>query len=790
MYADAPPSAAVALPSRPRLVLRVAFAGNRELPVGGMPEIEASLRKVWGVLGKRLAEIAPGMPQRGQDVLPVTEFFSFEKPVLRLVSGLAEGADTLAWQSLNAAVADSAQTFMRDLDVELAGVLPCTFDDYLKGRDTVHQPQLLAQAAACAYIVELDGKLEKPSEDTPLAMERRARGYRAQSTLLTRQADILVAVANPKAGKAGGTMETVRKALAFDMPVVFIHSGVVADKTTGAQEDASLSGEVRLLDPDADFEGAYSGAAPEDWAKTLEDRITVLVADADTGSKGSSRKDDRLEENEGGELLREFFEDTTTPPIDAKGERKQTTLEKWWTWFSDKFKPRPEVKPEKSKSAKKPDPTPFGPWRKRATNLNYHYTGLYRGTFFVNFVRAVLAVACAALTLTLLVQFAAAGSGKVSAHTDNPHSPALLDAPPAPAHVAESVHTPAPVAEGKTPELATAAGQGMESKKADTSPHAGHALDDTSVHLLWWQVLILLIIALIKLRLVWMIDRSTHKANHQRFNDKAVDYRYLAECLRSMLHLPHAGSFLPPAVSSPQYASRVVRQSAVDWLFDSIVRCTSPAASPWAVTRTFALLDGAERKVPILKIDALGALESLRTWVASQIQYHNGNRAQMHAMHRWARSLGGMMGKVVIVIVIIDIVALGVYASHLSPRVSGMIHEAAPWLVLLTALLPAAMASLNGIRFQSECHRLSDRSSFMLRLLNGNRDKDGRITEVGRLQQIEKLKGMIEVARASPQTDPGAWSGEALHQCELVARDFAQEAAEWTVLYGKEVHEQ
>jgi len=83
-----------------------------------------------------------------------------------------------------------------------------------------------------------------PDPDTPPAKERRARAYRAQAAFLLRHSDLLVAVADAdESGRAGGTLETVRGALEFDLPVVFIDAasghddGGAGDARQGPLED-------------------------------------------------------------------------------------------------------------------------------------------------------------------------------------------------------------------------------------------------------------------------------------------------------------------------------------------------------------------------------------------------------------------------------------------------------------------------------------------------------------------------------------------------------------------------
>lgn len=60
-----------------------------------------------------------------------------------------------------------------------------------------------------------------------------------------------------------------------------------------------------------------------------------------------------------------------------------------------------------------------------------------------------------------------------------------------------------------------------------------------------WLFPLLLLLGLLKLGVVGFIYVTTHAANKQRWNKRAVDYRYLAERLRAMHYLPQVGSFQP-----------------------------------------------------------------------------------------------------------------------------------------------------------------------------------------------------------------------------------------------------
>jgi hypothetical protein len=486
------------LPDRPRLVFRVGFAGNREVPEEMHQRLIETLAGVFRTVAQRLAEIAPGTPVAAGTRPRIARYYSQETPLLRLITGLAEGTDTFAAQALDRAVDDDSH-----IAAELAAVLPFDLAAYRASRNAEFRADFDRQAARCAYILTLDGLYEKPDPDTPLARHRRARAYRSQSALLLRHSDLLVAAANPaEAGRAGGTMETVRAALAFDLPVVLLHTGTA---------------QVWLIEPGDDLDSVLAESPREEaqWKSMLHGWITDLVVASDPPppqefhhTAGPAHE---LSPTHGDKLLEEFFSFANIPPLAAgqggKPKRKPTFREQCWSRFDGLFRPH-DIQAPKS------DPwlEPYATIRSRATDLNYHYSGLYRGAFVLNYTLAVCAVFLAALSLVLL---GLAHSQRLAAE--------------------------------------------------DAAPQAA------------WLVPVLLLLGAGKLWIVVWIYRNTHQANHGDWNDKAVDYRYLAERLRTMFYLPRIGSFQPPAAGPPHYVCRVVRQSAVDWLFDAFTRSISPA---------------------------------------------------------------------------------------------------------------------------------------------------------------------------------------------------------------------
>jgi hypothetical protein len=300
------------------------------------------------------------------------------------------------------------------------------------------------------------------------------------------------------------------------------------------------------------------------------------------------------------------------------------------------------------------------------------------------------------------------------------------------------------------------------------------------------------------------IAGNTHSANHRAWNDRAVDYRYLAERLRSLFYLPLVGSFRPPPAAQPRHASRVVHQSAVDWLCDAITRSVSPATL--AVTETFATHDGvAEFEARILRLRPRAALTLVRDrWVAEQVVYHRRNLHAMARLHRSAEHAGAWISRWVVYIVVADLAIVAADLAHLLPVAVGhALHGLTPWLLFLAAVLPAAVASLNGLRFQSECRRLAERSA-IIRVIVGGRPgmgRDGRLDQKpelvgGRWREVDALLARIADGEASGDAagdglgdDRGAWTLEALGLTEAIADDCTREVAEWSVLYAKELPE-
>ncbi|TVQ04911.1 MAG: hypothetical protein EA381_00025 [Planctomycetaceae bacterium] len=753
------------MPPFPRLVFRVGFAGRQSLTDTEATLLRSALKEIFNQIAGQLIEIAPGIPLGPATDSRVSRYYSDACPLLRLVTGLCQGADDLAAEVLSelpiqpqVPLASDHPPAVRDkpiwLQTELGAILPFSPADYRASRPESFRRQFDRRLAACAWVIALDGIYDKPTDEQlgaldetqrrlrkSLADNRRARAYRAQAAYLLRQSDLIIAAANPDdPGKAGGTLETIRNSLEFDLPVLLIHTG-----------KERIEEAIYLITPDDDLPTVLASppSDPEGWRLQLADLIRQIVADPDIDRMFETYHDAKPPEHDD-VFLRQYFRDRTLPPLNCAGKRKRSIREGVAEWFFDRFGRRSKLPSDQPlpplHTADTPKPSickRVADWlfsligqeskpavnlsridiyRNRATALNYHYSGLYRGAFLLNYILAILAVILGAVSLTLLAIY--------------PRITTIQDA---------------------------------------------------------W---IPLVLGGSKLVILCWIVRNTRRGNKGEWNDLSIDTRYLAERLRGMYYLPPAGSYQPPVAAPPRFASRVVRQSAADWLFDAIVRSASPAELPSAQPNRLVLGDGA----PAVRIrnlytpDAGAILQTLREkWVAPQVAYHDKVRTKMGGVNRSLVFWSKWLGWAVILVVACELFFID--AKLTDRQWLEMVLPARPWLILgvailpaIAAILPAVVAAMGGIRFQSECQRLAERSAVMRVMLAGRANaKPGE--RRGRTEEIEKLEQRIRDARAQQETDLGSWCHGALRMTERVAGDFVAEAAEWSVLYSKEITE-
>ena len=258
---------------------------------------------------------------------------------------------------------------------------------------------------------------------------------------------------------------------------------------------------------------------------------------------------------------------------------------------------------------------------------------------------------------------------------------------------------------------------------------------------------------LIALTAIMLLARD---ANRRRLAHRAADWRYLTERLRAMVYLPCAGALRAAVSWSLPYTTRLAAEGMVDQLFQSIVRQVRPLEA------LHGELEGRRlRQAPA------AALTVIRhEWLNGQRAYHQKNARTLGRMTAALEMLGRALNWTVVAVVAADLALLVFsWASDGSGAVAevsrAVEHQVTPTFILIAAVLPAAIASLAGIRFQSECARLADRSQHMAAQLH-------EVAERAELLDLRPVRAL-----------------DALRLAEDVATLTIDEVVEWSAIYGK-----
>jgi hypothetical protein len=179
--------------------------------------------------------------------------FAHELPQLRMISALADGADTIGAQAALAAGwrVDACLPFARDVYA----------NDFAPGQPYEEFDALLKQVTATFV---LDGEHADP--------EKRDAAYEAVGRLTLEQADVLLAIWDGDPGRGrGGTARVVAEAVARHIPVIHIH-------TSSAEAPQMLWTGLS----DADIEQPSVEIVPRmDAAKTIDIVVNTLAAPPD-----------------------------------------------------------------------------------------------------------------------------------------------------------------------------------------------------------------------------------------------------------------------------------------------------------------------------------------------------------------------------------------------------------------------------------------------------------------------------------------------------------------------------
>jgi Protein of unknown function (DUF4231) len=183
-------------PPRPRLAMRVGVTGHREVDQSRTGEIVGELDAVFTVLDGTIEKLAHSY----------AAYFDPRAPLKRLISPLAEGADSLA--------ADAA----RSHGFAIQAPIPFAAEDYRKDFSGDSATAFERQLDSANAVFELDGR--RDDSDRVRQLSYLAAGY-----LTLRQCDVLIAIWDGQAARGiGGTAMIVEAAVQRGIPVIWIHA--------------------------------------------------------------------------------------------------------------------------------------------------------------------------------------------------------------------------------------------------------------------------------------------------------------------------------------------------------------------------------------------------------------------------------------------------------------------------------------------------------------------------------------------------------------------------------------
>jgi hypothetical protein len=213
-------------PPRPQLTVRVGVAGHRpdKLIATRSASIERQLKKVFTAIDAAANELLAA----GDGC------YSNDPPVIRLVSGFAEGSDRLALSACPA-------------NWQIEAILPFPQAQYIDtltedGDDAEHTKKSFQTALKKAETVT---ELSLPEEDGDAAYDRNEtrhliKSYTEAGSFFLRQIDVLVVIWDGKPPKVAGTGAIARQAMGGGIPVVWIATHGNHSKVRKTQHSSNI----------------------------------------------------------------------------------------------------------------------------------------------------------------------------------------------------------------------------------------------------------------------------------------------------------------------------------------------------------------------------------------------------------------------------------------------------------------------------------------------------------------------------------------------------------------------
>jgi len=275
-----------------------------------------------------------------------------------------------------------------------------------------------------------------------------------------------------------------------------------------------------------------------------------------------------------------------------------------------------------------------------------------------------------------------------------------------------------------------------------------------------WRDWILSTLGLIKLVILLLLLRNTKDINENNYNQHAIDFRYAAERLRINSFIGLFGIIAAPKPSLGNHSKKHFVKYNGEVIYQTIM--SSLLAFPHQIKVTTSYLK-----------DLLSFLQ--RKWLAPQIRYHGRETKRMKLMDDRLEKIPEKLSKWVIAIVVIDLVIgflMDIVHIDVDESVKIALEIAVPILIGATAFIPAIITTLNGIHFQADTHRLSERSQSMV-------------------DELELLKTRVDQIKGQIDNDvQGSHYFEVLAGAQEIAALLTDEVAEWSLIYEKRVFDQ
>jgi hypothetical protein len=344
---------------KPRLAVRVGITGHRVLSPRDIGRIEEQI----GIVLERISRITDEVyEQCGQ---PLLRIYSDAKPILRLISPLAEGADQLA-----------AEQALRK-GFEIQSPLPFNKEEYerdFQSTDNSSAEKISAfrrlLAKTNGNILELDGSRTAEGE-----------AYEAVGRIVIRQCDVLIAVWAPDhnggAEKKGGTRQIIRESLRAERPIIWI--------SAESQTDPCLL--LSIEPPRTEDLNSLDTILKAILLPHFDDRMFDVAASAKEIRELIAREEEIEPEDT-------FFSEQA--PLDSFGIPKYGLVYSWfrdfWCWDlkEDPPEPEPDWSPILAKNPRFAEI--FKGQYHWADNLANLYGGIYRSSYVATYLMGAFAV--------------------------------------------------------------------------------------------------------------------------------------------------------------------------------------------------------------------------------------------------------------------------------------------------------------------------------------------------------------------------------------------------------------